>query len=132
MASILKSFKANAAAAPTDASTYLKAANASGSSSPSLLQSSTLSKLTPYLDYLSLPSLKGASATSTLFTILAIVATVLIYEQVNYRQKKKGLPGAKWTIPVIGAFADSVNPSMEKYMKGWNSGPLSVASVFNM
>lgn len=65
-------------------------------------------------------------------TMLALLATALIYEQVNYQRKKAGLPGPKWTIPVIGKFADSLNPSLEKYMEGWNSGPLSVASVFHM
>jgi hypothetical protein len=64
--------------------------------------------------------------------VLAVVASALIYEQLNYQRKKAGLPGPRWTIPVIGKFADSLNPSLEKYMEGWNSGPLSVASVFHM
>lgn len=64
--------------------------------------------------------------------VLAVIASALIYEQLNYQRKKAGLPGPRWTIPIIGKFADSLNPSLEKYMEGWNSGPLSVASVFHM
>ncbi len=46
--------------------------------------------------------------------------------------KKKNLPGDSWTIPVIAKFADSMKPTMEEYMKQWNSGALSALSVFNM
>ncbi|WFD01811.1 sterol 22-desaturase [Malassezia obtusa] len=53
-------------------------------------------------------------------------------EQIVYRRKKGGLPGPSWTIPVIGKFADSLRPTLEKYQEGWNSGALSVASVFNI
>ncbi|KAK0547162.1 RNA polymerase C-22 sterol desaturase [Tilletia horrida] len=69
---------------------------------------------------------------STLFTILAVVASLLIAEQVLYRKRKAHLPGPTWTIPIIGKFADSLKPSLENYQKGWNSGPLSVASVFHI
>ncbi|WFD33730.1 sterol 22-desaturase [Malassezia cuniculi] len=66
------------------------------------------------------------------FAILAVIAALLVLEQVSYRRKKGGLPGPTWTIPVIGKFADSLHPSLEKYMEGWNSGDLSVASVFHI
>lgn len=69
---------------------------------------------------------------SWLYTTVAIVAGLLVLEQSVYRYKKRHLPGAKWTIPIIGKFADSVSPSMENYMKQWLSGPLSAISVFNM
>ena len=49
-----------------------------------------------------------------------------------YRSKKQHLPGAQWTIPVIGNSADSLNPTLENYKKAWNAGPLSCVSVFNM
>ncbi|CAO1625165.1 unnamed protein product [Parajaminaea phylloscopi] len=134
MASVLKSFKVNAASAPTGASGQLASLFRNGTAgiptrdaSPSLYAT-----LSPYLDYLSLPSLKSASTTSVVFTVLAIIASVLILEQVVYRQRKGHLPGPKWTIPIIGKFADSLRPSMENYMAGWNSGPLSVASVFHI
>ncbi len=52
--------------------------------------------------------------------------------QAVYRYKKAHLPGDKWTIPIIGKFADSLNPSLENYKRQWNSGALSVVSVFNM
>jgi len=91
-------------------------------------------------------------------TILVLVATLLVVEQSVYRYKKAHLPGAKWTIPVIGKFAgvplslpawlagspllthafswteiltDSLAPTMEKYKKTWAT-PLAAVSVFNM
>ena len=66
------------------------------------------------------------------YTTLAIVFTLLALEQSVYRYKKKHLPGDSWTIPIIGKFADSMNPTMEGYMKQWNAGALSALSVFNM
>jgi C-22 sterol desaturase len=36
--------------------------------------------------------------------ILVLVATLLVLEQSVYRYKKGHLPGAKWTIPIIGKF----------------------------
>ncbi|GFZ47480.1 C-22 sterol desaturase [Saitozyma sp. JCM 24511] len=69
---------------------------------------------------------------TTVATVLTVVITLLIYEQVNYRAKKAHLPGDKWTIPIIGKFADSLHPSLEKYKKQWYSGPLSAVSVFNI
>lgn len=67
-----------------------------------------------------------------LYTTLAIILGLLALEQGVYRYKKSHLPGSKWTIPIIGKFADSVHPTMEKYLKQWASGPLSAVSVFNM
>ena len=69
---------------------------------------------------------------SWLYTTAAIVASLLILEQALYRYKKRHLPGATWTIPLIGKFADSMKPTMENYKKQWDSGELSVVSVFNM
>ena len=66
------------------------------------------------------------------YTTAAIVASLLCLEQVVYRYKKRHLPGATWTIPLIGKFADSTSPSMECYKKQWDSGALSAVSVFNM
>jgi len=64
--------------------------------------------------------------------VLAVLISLLVLEQAVYRAKKQHLPGDKWTIPVIGKFADSLNPSLAKYKKQWYSGPLSAVSVFNM
>ena len=69
---------------------------------------------------------------SWFFTTAAIVVSLLVLEQTVYRYKKRHLPGDKWTIPLIGKFADSMKPTMEGYMKQWNSGALSAISVFNM
>jgi C-22 sterol desaturase len=69
---------------------------------------------------------------TTAATILTVIISLLIYEQVNYRAKKAHLPGANWTIPIIGKFADSLHPTLEKYKKQWASGALSAVSVFNM
>jgi C-22 sterol desaturase len=66
------------------------------------------------------------------YTTLAIVFALLALEQSLYRYKKKNLPGDSWTIPIIGKFAESMNPTMEGYMKQWNAGALSALSVFNM
>lgn len=101
-------------------------------SAPLLQPNSALSKVLSVIDLTRVPSLQEADRTTVVFAVLAVVATLLLAEQYNYQKKKAGLPGPKWTIPVIGKFADSLHPSLEKYQEGWNSGPLSVASVFNM
>ncbi|KAF9454987.1 cytochrome P450 sterol C22-desaturase [Macrolepiota fuliginosa MF-IS2] len=72
------------------------------------------------------------STLTWLYTTLTIVGGLLALEQGVYRYKKRHLPGDKWTIPIIGKFADSMSPSMEGYKKQWDSGPLSVVSVFNI
>ena len=64
--------------------------------------------------------------------IVGVTALLLLLEQTVYRSKKQHLPGDKWTIPIIGKFADSMNPTMDGYMKQWASGALSALSVFNM
>lgn len=69
---------------------------------------------------------------SWLYTTTAIVISLLILEQTVYRYKKRHLPGDNWTIPLIGKFADSMKPTMEGYIKQWNSGALSAISVFNV
>ncbi|KAL4401062.1 RNA polymerase C-22 sterol desaturase [Malassezia pachydermatis] len=74
----------------------------------------------------------GLTNAQVTFSVLALIASLLVLEQVVYRMKKGRLPGPKWTIPIIGKFADSLHPSLEKYMEGWNSGALSAASVFNI
>ncbi|KAG9103856.1 RNA polymerase C-22 sterol desaturase [Ceratobasidium sp. 370] len=74
----------------------------------------------------------ASSGRSMLATALAVIGALLILEQTVYRMKKKHLPGAKWTIPIIGKFADSVNPTLEGYKRQWDSGALSAVSVFNI
>lgn len=69
---------------------------------------------------------------SSYYTTAAILLSLLILEQAIYRYKKRHLPGAAWTIPIIGKFADSMSPSMEAYKRQWQSGDLSAVSVFNM
>lgn len=76
--------------------------------------------------------LDSKKSTTWLFTTAAIIISLLVLEQSVYRYKKRHLPGDKWTIPLIGKFADSVNPTMEGYKKQWDSGALSAISVFNM
>lgn len=141
MASVFKSFKVNQVAVPTTARSFFAANGSAGAASSSSVGASPfasmesqsyLAKLSSYISLLSPASLKGSTNTSTFLTILAILATFLIFEQLNYRRKKGGLPGPAWTIPIIGKFMDSLHPSLEKYQAGWNSGPLSVASVFHM
>jgi C-22 sterol desaturase len=74
----------------------------------------------------------ASDAATWTYTTLAIIFVLLALEQSVYRYKKKHLPGDSWTIPIIGKFADSMKPTMEGYMKQWNSGALSALSVFNM
>lgn len=73
-----------------------------------------------------------ARGPSVFFTTAAVVFALLILEQAIYRSKKASLPGARWTIPIIGKFADSLNPTLEGYKKQWAMGELSAISVFNM
>lgn len=88
----------------------------------------------PYQLYLpSVDALLSLKASSTwLYTTLVVITTFLILEQTVYRSKKRHLPGSKWTIPIIGKFADSLHPTLENYEKQWDSGALSALSVFNM
>jgi C-22 sterol desaturase len=67
-----------------------------------------------------------------LSTLVTIVLSLLILEQAIYRSKKQRLPGDRWTIPIIGKFADSVHPTLEGYQRQWDLGALSAISVFNM
>lgn len=84
---------------------------------------------------LPLPSLFTSNVESSkvwLYTSLAVIVSLFALEQGVYRYKKGHLPGSPWTIPIIGKFLDSMNPTLENYKKQWNSGALSVVSVFNM
>ncbi|TFY70096.1 hypothetical protein EVJ58_g34 [Rhodofomes roseus] len=78
------------------------------------------------------PFLASSETVTWFYTTVAIVLAVLALEQSVYRYKKRHLPGDKWTIPLIGKFADSMKPTMEGYMKQWDSGALSALSVFNI
>ncbi len=60
------------------------------------------------------PKLTGRVARATAATLLTLLISLLVYEQLNYRAKKGNLPGPTWTIPVIGKFADSLYPTLEK------------------
>ncbi len=108
------------------------AATAASRVAPEGKSDSLFSRALRLVDYLTLPSLKSSSWTSTATTVVVVIATMLVLEQWLYRSRKAHLPGPKWTIPVIGKFMDSLHPSLENYMAGWNSGPLSAASVFHM
>ena len=77
-------------------------------------------------------SLHDISSMQVVFTVLALAVSLLAMEQVVYRVKKGGLPGPAWSIPLIGKFADSLHPTLEKYQEAWNSGSLSATSVFNI
>jgi C-22 sterol desaturase len=80
----------------------------------------------------SFPVILHEQTQSWLYTTVVILLSLLAVEQAVYRYKKGHLPGAKWTIPIIGKFTDSMNPTMEGYKKQWDSGALSAVSVFNM
>lgn len=101
------------------------------SSSSAVLPLSTSSPAY-YFNTSSFLSLSQDDPVQWLFTTTAIVLSLLIFEQAVYRYKKAQLPGATWTIPVIGKLMDSMYPTLENYQKQWDSGALSVVSVFNM
>ncbi|CCA74407.1 probable ERG5-C-22 sterol desaturase [Serendipita indica DSM 11827] len=63
---------------------------------------------------------------------LTAVLALLILEQTVYRAKKGSLPGSRWTIPIIGKFANSLHPTLEGYKRQWASGELSALSVFHI
>ena len=52
------------------------------------------------------------TSTQIIFGVLTVLVSCLILEQVVYRAKKGGLPGSKWTIPIIGKFAETVGLSV--------------------
>lgn len=93
---------------------------------------STLTSQLPHIPIPSLFTAKDGSQATWLYTTIAILLGLLALEQGVYRYKKSHLPGAKWTIPIIGKFKDSMHPTMEKYKRQWASGALSAVSVFNM
>ncbi|BGP45698.1 RNA polymerase C-22 sterol desaturase [Rhodotorula kratochvilovae] len=50
-------------------------------------------------------------------SVLAVVVSLLVAEQLLWRSRKQHLPGHAWQIPVIGQFAESLNPTMEAYKR---------------
>ena len=92
------------------------------------------SAFSSHLAQLPVPSFFPAEAKSAtwVYTTAVVILSLLALEQGIYRYKKSHLPGSKWTIPIIGKFKDSLNPTLEGYMKQWESGALSALSVFNM
>ncbi|KAJ7225972.1 cytochrome P450 [Mycena pura] len=100
------------------------------SSAAAGIPSSTSSPLYSFSS--SFSAFKGDQSFKWLYTTGAILFALLALEQTVYRVKKRHLPGATWTLPIIGKFADSMKPTMENYKKQWNSGALSAVSVFNI
>ncbi|GAA5977138.1 hypothetical protein JCM11641_001312 [Rhodosporidiobolus odoratus] len=88
----------------------------------------------PLLDKLSaaLPfSTQQWSHQSIAVSVAVVLVTLLLAEQSLWRYRKAHLPGHSWQIPVIGQFAESLNPSMEAYKRSWAT-PLATVSVFNI
>ncbi|EJD04246.1 C-22 sterol desaturase [Fomitiporia mediterranea MF3/22] len=88
------------------------------------------SAFTSLLSQIPVPTVFPTQSKSStwMYTLAAIVLSVLALEQGVYRYKKGNLPGSKWTIPIIGKFADSLNPTLENYSKQWQLGPLIMAT----
>ncbi|KAJ7480193.1 cytochrome P450 [Mycena galericulata] len=99
------------------------------SSSAAGIPSSTAS---PLYSFPTFSSFNVPESFTWLYTTAAILFALLALEQTVYRAKKRHLPGDKWTIPLIGKFADSMKPNFDNYKKQWNSGVLSAVSVFNI
>ncbi|GAA5872505.1 hypothetical protein JCM8547_006932 [Rhodosporidiobolus lusitaniae] len=76
-------------------------------------------------------SSSGWSNSSIATAVLVVVITLLLAEQSLWRYRKQHLPGHSWQIPVIGQFAESLNPTMEAYKRSWAT-PLASVSVFNI
>ncbi|GAA5872497.1 hypothetical protein JCM8547_006931 [Rhodosporidiobolus lusitaniae] len=68
-------------------------------------------------------SSSGWSNSSIATAVLVVVITLLLAEQSLWRYRKQHLPGHSWQIPVIGQFAESLNPTMEAYKR---CGPASL------
>ncbi|KAJ7139673.1 cytochrome P450 [Mycena epipterygia] len=98
-----------------------------GASSAAAIPASTSSPLYSFPSAFRVPE-----SFTWLYTTGAILFALLALEQTVYRVKKRHLPGANWTIPIIGKFADSVKPTFENYKSQWDSGVLSAVSVFNI
>lgn len=49
--------------------------------------------------------------------ILAAVVVILAAEQWRYRNRKGTAAGPAWTIPIMGAFLDSMHPTFEGYLR---------------
>ncbi|KAM0792936.1 hypothetical protein ACM66B_002695 [Microbotryomycetes sp. NB124-2] len=75
--------------------------------------------------------LEGMTGAQIASSILVLLVTLLIAEQSLWRYRKGNLPGHKWQIPLIGQFAESLNPTMEAYKRSW-ANPLASVSVFNI
>ncbi|KAJ7124785.1 cytochrome P450 [Mycena crocata] len=103
-----------------------------GSSSAAAIPSSTASSPLYSFPAAAFSAFSGSKNLSWLYTTGAIIFALLALEQTVYRVKKRHLPGDKWTIPIIGKFADSMKPTMEGYKAQWDSGVLSAVSVFNI
>ncbi|BFZ61456.1 RNA polymerase C-22 sterol desaturase [Saitoella coloradoensis] len=71
---------------------------------------------------------KGMSWWTVAATSLAIL---LVAEQIRYLNRKQGIAGRAWTIPIVGEFLGSMHPTFEGYLAKWESGPLSCVSVFH-
>ncbi|GAA5990567.1 hypothetical protein JCM10908_003134 [Rhodotorula pacifica] len=80
---------------------------------------------------ISLPSIKEAKPSTVWTSVLCVVVALLIAEQALWRSRKKHLPGKQWQIPIIGQFAESLNPTMQAYKRSWST-PLASVSVFNI
>ncbi|KAK2461702.1 hypothetical protein APHAL10511_006165 [Amanita phalloides] len=80
----------------------------------------------------SFPNILRVQSRSWLYTTIIVLLSLLAVEQAVYKYKKRHLPGASWTIPIIGKFAESLNPTIEGYKKQWDLGALSAISVFNI
>ncbi|CCG83849.1 protein of unknown function [Taphrina deformans PYCC 5710] len=83
--------------------------------------------------------------------VLSAIIVLLAAEQWRYRNRKGTAAGPAWTIPIMGAFLDSMHPTFEGYyrfvlpwhkkpivafsltreIRKWESGALSVVSVFH-
>ncbi|POY76101.1 hypothetical protein BMF94_0824 [Rhodotorula taiwanensis] len=96
-------------------------------STESPLSDAIFDRLTGWSALDTLPSLKEAKPATVWTSVLCVIVALLIAEQALWRSRKRHLPGKQWQIPIIGQFAESLNPTMEAYKRSWAT-PLAAVS----
>ncbi|KAK4214424.1 cytochrome P450 [Rhypophila decipiens] len=63
--------------------------------------------------------------------VVTFLLGLMVYDQVMYLQQKGSIAGPRFKIPLVGPFAQALDPKWEGYLKQWASGPLSCVSIFH-
>ncbi|KAM7212912.1 Cytochrome P450 [Rhypophila decipiens] len=63
--------------------------------------------------------------------VVTFLLGLMVYDQVVYLRQKGSIAGPRFKIPLVGPFAQALDPKWEGYLKQWASGPLSCVSIFH-